>query len=614
MTQTLPKVVADFETQLAAAVSIGATTCTLSSAADDDGATLADGVYGFTVDGGSSSKEYIRGTLAASTKTVSGIQSIDRSGDATSGFARAHRVGAVVTITDHVAIRSIINVLDGTTGFDAASPLGYDGAPTISGANQFATKAYADSVGSGAASLYYDRQTVSGTAGETLAARDLVYFKESDQRWWKCDDDTVATVSQVQLGLVVGAASAGNPCQIVVSGKVDGFTGLTPGSKYYASATAGSISTSAGTNAAFVGWADSATSLLFGTGPGLYDPSKAEKDALGGTAGTPSSSNKFVTAYGLTDLGAGQSQTAADATTAFGEADATTKRNKVAQSFVAGADSFYLRGVRLRKAASTGTFTGTVTVSIQADSAGSPSGTALATKTISNNAWRGVTDSSDVYVLFASELAVTPGTTYWIVAEASTADNANCPNLATNSAGGYGSGTLKYRNATDGWVTVTGVDLYFYTLDGLGGRGLKDTAYNTGSLRDALPTVLSKSFDNSALVNVTGNVWVLHHGLGKVPHEIELQVSQGSSSQATYGRSVVSVPTATYQYSSFGYNEASNGWARNVGGAYTLGSTSVLDYFDTGASPSRSVVVESIDENVAVFTMPGPDCCVTVRA
>ena len=56
MTATLSKTVADFETTLASAVSIGDTSCTLVSATDDDGIALTSGTYALTVDLGNNTK------------------------------------------------------------------------------------------------------------------------------------------------------------------------------------------------------------------------------------------------------------------------------------------------------------------------------------------------------------------------------------------------------------------------------------------------------------------------------------------------------------------------------------------------------------------------------
>lgn len=162
--------------------------------------------------------------------------------------------------------------------------------------------------------------------------------------------------------------------------------------------------------------------------------------------------------------GADQSQTTQNATEVVGEANATLKKNKLAQSFIATKPK--IRGVRLWKTANSGSFTGTVTVSIQADSAGSPSGSDLASAVLTNAQYNALT-VGEFEALFASEYAsIVVGSLYWIVITISTADNTNHPNLGTNSAGGYGSGTVKYWNVTDGWLTNGTIDLYFKTLEG----------------------------------------------------------------------------------------------------------------------------------------------------
>lgn len=142
MSQTLLKTLADFNVQLASAVSIGATTATLSSATDDDGVALPTGTYGLTIDAGNSSKEYITCTLTSTALT--NVVSISRQGASTTGFVRAHRRGAKVTLTDWATLSRILNLLNGTTNFDSGTPLGYDGAPSITTGNQFATKTYTD--------------------------------------------------------------------------------------------------------------------------------------------------------------------------------------------------------------------------------------------------------------------------------------------------------------------------------------------------------------------------------------------------------------------------------------------------------------------------------------
>lgn len=145
MTQaTLAKVIADFETSLAAKMAIGATTATLISATDDDSVALPAGRYFFTIDGDNSSKEHISCTLSGT--ALSAIKTVSRQGTETSGVLRAHRVGAKVVITDWAHIRKINDLLDGTTNFDGSVPLGYSTTTSITTDNQFATKLYVDGV------------------------------------------------------------------------------------------------------------------------------------------------------------------------------------------------------------------------------------------------------------------------------------------------------------------------------------------------------------------------------------------------------------------------------------------------------------------------------------
>lgn len=169
-----------------------------------------------------------------------------------------------------------------------------------------ANKDYVDSVGSGGV-LSYNRIVEAGTAGETITIGQLVYLKVADDRWWKCDADTAATVDNIILGIAQGAGSAGAAITngVLTEGVDSNQSGLTPDTLYYASNTAGGISTSAGTTVVKVGIAISATQLRFHprfdtvltTTEKSSVPSAGEKLALAGgsTFGTPSATNKFIT-------------------------------------------------------------------------------------------------------------------------------------------------------------------------------------------------------------------------------------------------------------------------------------------------------------------------------
>lgn len=459
MSQSLLNIVADFTVQLSSAVAIGDTTATLSSATDDDSVVLPTGLYGFTIDSGQSNKEYVICTLTGTALTS--VQSISRQGVATTGFARAHRRGAKVSITDWAIFSRMLKNLNGTTGFNSTVNLGYDAAPTGLTANQFATVNYVLSVVNGG-SVTFDMQIVPNqTSGETVAVNDVVYLSEADGFWYKADANDITASEQVQLGITKTASVGPGPIQVAISGVISGFSGLSVGVKYYLSNTAGAISTTEGANAVFVGWSLSTTSLLLNT---------SIKTLPVGVLSTTVNPENIINEDNLSAATTDQTQSTQNVTVEVGEADATTKKNKIAQSFIPARTK--VRGVNLYKSADSGSFTGTVTVSIQADSSGSPSGSALVTKTITNAEWL-LNLTGEIDVEFASEYSLSPGATYWLVIETSTSDNTNHPNLGTNSAGGYSNGSVKYRNTTDGWTALATVDLYFKTLEGVANQVIK---------------------------------------------------------------------------------------------------------------------------------------------
>jgi hypothetical protein len=304
MASIIPSVVADAEFQLSTSISIGATTFSLASATDDDGVALPSGIYCFTVDNGSSNKEYLQGLLNG--VNVTAVKSISRQTAQTTGAVRAHRVGSPCIISDFSSIAQIAKVLNGLGALDGASPLIYDVEPTISDRKQIATLGKVLDLVTGG-TVTFDTQTVGGIlAGETIASGDSVYLKESDQRWWLTDADTVATVENVRLGIALGAGTAG----VAITGGVllEGVfttTGLTAGSRYFLGNTPGARTTTAGTNSMVVGVAYSTTKLLFS--PAKFNvPSASEKAAMvgGSTFGTPSATNKYITeAYNASATG-----------------------------------------------------------------------------------------------------------------------------------------------------------------------------------------------------------------------------------------------------------------------------------------------------------------------
>ncbi len=111
--------------------------------------------------------------------------------------------------------------------------------------------------------------TQSMTAGETLAAGDFVYINTSDSnRIYKADADAIGKKA---IGYVLAAASVAASVTVYFEGINDQLSGLTVGSDYFLSATAGGVTTtvpsSAGQIAQYLGTAISATAIPFKFSP-----------------------------------------------------------------------------------------------------------------------------------------------------------------------------------------------------------------------------------------------------------------------------------------------------------------------------------------------------------
>lgn len=101
------------------------------------------------------------------------------------------------------------------------------------------------------------------TGGETISGATTpapVYIDSGDGELYLCDADDTDKLGFI--GFVIDDSTDGNNATLQKDGIVSGFSGLTTGSKYYLSDTAGAISTTPGTNEVLVGIAVSATQLL----------------------------------------------------------------------------------------------------------------------------------------------------------------------------------------------------------------------------------------------------------------------------------------------------------------------------------------------------------------
>jgi len=112
---TIPVPVALFETSLQAGITSSATSMTLISTSTDDGTNLTNGtVYGFIIDEGSPSEEFVLGT-ASSSKIVSMTRgvSVITGNTSVAALQEAHRRGASVKITSAPVLLVLSRIMNG---------------------------------------------------------------------------------------------------------------------------------------------------------------------------------------------------------------------------------------------------------------------------------------------------------------------------------------------------------------------------------------------------------------------------------------------------------------------------------------------------------------------
>lgn len=278
----LPEAVAVFETSLAAPITANATTMTLTSNSIRGGGSLS-GFNCFTIDEGSAQAEYVCGTVATTTVTglTRGISPADGITEDTD-LQFSHRRGANVKITDFPIIQRLKLQNNGEGTFENA--LSYATGVTPTGNNHLTDVEYVLSVVNGG-TVSFDRQIVTGNAGETFATGTVVYLSASDREWYKTDADDSTTYSDTIIGIAQGNGTNGSavPGGILLSGKDTNQSGLTAGARYFLSSTAGGLSTA--TSSQVIGIALSTTEILL-------DPTIL--DTYNGYATTYAGTNTFT--------------------------------------------------------------------------------------------------------------------------------------------------------------------------------------------------------------------------------------------------------------------------------------------------------------------------------
>lgn len=438
--------------------------------------------------------------------------------------------GFVITNDDHFLFTQFVNsdanqTIAGTKTFSSV-PVTTGGDP-ITG-NELTRKAYVDALVLG--TLTTINVIVPGKAGETVSAGDLVYFDDTDNEWKLCDADTAATVNNVLLGIAQGSGTNGNAIDngVLLQGVDANQSGLTEGDTYYASNTAGAIANSAGTIEVTVGIGKSATELYFN--PRFNQQlTEDQQDALAGTSGTPSATNKYVTnddtataatankvvrrgssgdiaGVDVVDETAGETINGGTLpvpvflsrlieTTVFTSTGSTRNvgddtTNYRSQSFTTGAADYYIEALTL-KLHKTGSPTGNLAVEIYAASGDNPTGSALSSVNFDVSTLTG--SATDYKITFSSPLAVSPSTKY-VLRLFYDGDVSNYV-VVTDSNAGYSGGAESYSTNGSSWTAQTGYDIYFklFTYATYPGRVFATDANDTNRLL----------FDGFAVTNAT---------------------------------------------------------------------------------------------------------------
>ena len=350
----LPKILANFETSLAAKMSEVATTFTLDISTDGDGSTLS-GLYQLTLDEGSTNEEHLYATLAGATGTVTrrGLSRVDAWTEVTAN-KQIHDRGATVKVTDLTLI--LINrLLNGDDTFNAVNWTGVNSVsglatPTAGELTKAASVAYvnaaaiagasdASEVGKGIVEIATQTETNEGddsgsttapavvtpskllqtrdagvttdfTYGATLAALAPVYVDSTASNKLKLALATGASTADTFAGITIDAGVDTNTnLRVQISGVVTGLSGLTSGALVFLT-NIGGFSTTPGTYRFPIGWAISATSLAM-----FPAPTRRPLDLAGANAAaTVANFNEAMTFFDATDITGAEAETLSSGT------------------------------------------------------------------------------------------------------------------------------------------------------------------------------------------------------------------------------------------------------------------------------------------------------------
>lgn len=199
MGTAIPQVVALFETSLAVKITSAGTSMTLTSGETKDTTTLS-GFYGFIIDEGTASEEFVTASCTVTTCTdlTRGISVI--TGDTeVAALKKAHRRGGSVKITNHPVLAVMARIMNGDETFP--NTLKYASNPSFASSTAIVDKNYCDTTFVGLTG----NQTIAGvkyfssipTATSTAPTADI----ELTTKKWIDDNFVNASSTQTIAGI-----------------------------------------------------------------------------------------------------------------------------------------------------------------------------------------------------------------------------------------------------------------------------------------------------------------------------------------------------------------------------------------------------------------------------
>jgi len=325
-------------TRLTANVSSTATSVVVAAVEDIYGNTLTmtdfgDEVWGIFEPNSSSNREFFRLTgISSTTLTVERGIAAKSPYAAVTANRKAHAAGTqIILMTNAPAFYNDLlgkdndETITGVFTFTDPNIPEMDSYSAPTDDTQLATKKYVDDTATGTTNV--DKLIIAGTAGETVAAGEVVYMDTTDNEWKLADASATGTCENVLLGIAQGAGTNGVAISggVLLFGRDDNQSGLAQGDLIYISDTAGTLAASAGTLTVCVGAAIDADSIYFAPTHFLSANKAATKtliDAITASAAeinqldnatiTAAQLTEAGTFFGSTDISAAEAETLTD--------------------------------------------------------------------------------------------------------------------------------------------------------------------------------------------------------------------------------------------------------------------------------------------------------------